>query len=150
MSGIRISTAAAACLLLVAARGAIAQEVWHVVRTLLPGDIVRDEDVSAQAPSGRVQDAMPSTAPIVGLEVKRRMYAGHDVAARDVGAPLVIKAGSMITVLWKSGDLSLELGGRALDAGSVGEEIRVLNPATLRTIRGTVVGEGMVEVRSEQ
>jgi flagella basal body P-ring formation protein FlgA len=56
----------------------------------------------------------------------------------------------MVTVRWKSGDLSLEMQGRALDAGAVGDEIRIMNPASLRTIRGTVVGEGMVEVKSVQ
>src|ERR1700722_17402539 len=150
MSRLRASTVAAGCLLLFAARGAVAQEVWQAVHTLLPGDIVRENDVAPKIPTGRVQDALPSTTPIVGLKVRRRLYAGHDVAARDVGTPLVVKAGSTITVLWKSGDLSLELEARALDPGSVGDEIRVLNPASLRTIRGTVVGEGMVEVRSEQ
>ncbi len=149
MSGLRAAVAVG-CLLLFPARGAFAQEVWQAVHTLLPGDIVREEDVTVNTRSGRVQDALPSTTPIVGLEVRRRMYAGHEVAARDVGAPLVIKAGAMITVRWKSGDLSLELSARALDAGSLGDEIRVLNPDLLRTIRGTVVGEGMVEVRSAE
>jgi flagellar basal body P-ring formation protein FlgA len=150
MFGLRVSIVVAGCLLFVTAREACAQEVWQAVHTLLPGDIVREDDVTPKPPSGRVQDALPSTAPIVGLEVKRRMYAGHDVAARDVGAPLVVKAGAMVTVLWKSGDLSLELGGRALDAGALGDEIRVLNPDSLRTIRGNVVGEGMVEVRTAE
>jgi flagellar basal body P-ring formation protein FlgA len=111
---------------------------------------VRSDDVKSQTPSGRVPDALPSATEIVGLEVRRRIYAGHDVAARDVGTLTAVKAGAMITVLWKSGDLSLELGGRALDAGSIGDEVRVLNPASLRTIRGTVVSQGTVEVRSDE
>ncbi len=150
MSRFGTYSVAAGCLLLLAGHGARAQEVWHAVRTLLPGDFVRNEDVTAQPWSGRVQDAMPSTTPILGMEVKRRLFAGRDVAMRDVGTPTAVKAGTMITVLWKSGDLSLELGARALEAGSVGDEIRILNPASLRTIRGKVVGDGMVEVRSGQ
>jgi flagellar basal body P-ring formation protein FlgA len=150
MSGLRTASVAVGCLLLFAAQTAVAQQVWRAVHTLVPGDLVRSDDVTAQTPSGRVQDAIPSTTPIIGLEVKRRLYAGHDVAGRDVGSRTAIKAGTMITVLWKSGDLSLSLGARALDAGSVGDEIRVLNPASLRTIRGIVVGEGMVEVKAQE
>lgn len=125
-----------------------ADDVWHAVRTLIPGDIVRGEDIVAQPPSGRVRDTMPATSPIVGLEVKRRIYQGYDISGHDVGAVTVVKASTPVTVLWKSGDLTLELSGRALDAGAVGDEVRVLNPASLRTIRGTVLGEGMVEVRA--
>lgn len=146
MSGICNLSACVVCALFLTGQAATAQEVWHAVHTLVPGDVVRNADVSIETSSGRVQDAVPATTQIVGLEVKRRIYAGHDVAARDVGTPTAVKAGTMITVLWKSGDLSLELGGRALDAGSIGDEIRVLNPTSLRTIRGTVVGDGMVEV----
>jgi flagella basal body P-ring formation protein FlgA len=150
MPRIRTLDVAVGCLLLFGGRAAIAQEVWHAIRTLLPGDLVRSDDVKSQTPSGRVPDALPSATEIVGLEVRRRIYAGHDVAARDVGTLTAVKAGAMITVLWKSGDLSLELGARALDAGSIGDEVRVLNPASLRTIRGTVVSQGTVEVRSDE
>src|ERR1700733_13759607 len=136
MSENRAFSVAVGGLLLFMTHRATGQEVWHAVHTMLPGDIVRDDDVTSKTPSGRIQDAMPSTTRIVGLEVKRRLYPGHDVAARDVGAPTAVKAGTMITVLWKSGDLSLELGARALDAGALGDQIRVLNPASLRTIRG--------------
>ncbi|MFL5284837.1 MAG: flagellar basal body P-ring formation chaperone FlgA [Rhodopila sp.] len=136
--------------LVVAGRTAAAEDVWHAVRSLAPGDIVRSEDVTPQAPFGRVRNAMPSAAAIVGLEVKRRIYAGRDIAQTEVGAITAVKASTMVTVLWKSGDLSLELQGRALEAGAIGDEIRILNPTSLRTIRGTVVGESMVEVKSAQ
>ena len=43
----------------------------------------------------------------------------------------------------------LVMQGNALDPGAIGDQIRVLNPATSRTVRGTVTGEGIVEVRSE-
>jgi flagella basal body P-ring formation protein FlgA len=150
MPKIRNIGVAASLLLLLAGRLACAQEVWRATHTLAQGDIVRSDDVTPQAPSGRVIDPVPATSDIVGMEVKRRVYAGHDVAARDVGTRSAVKASTNVTVLWRSGDMSLELEGRALEAGAIGEEIRVLNPASLRTIRGTVVGDGMVEVKSEQ
>ncbi|HQT75715.1 MAG: flagella basal body P-ring formation protein FlgA [Rhodospirillales bacterium 20-64-7] len=129
---------------------AAAEDVWHAVHTLVPGDIVRGDDVVAQAPSGRQRNIMPASAKIIGLEVKRRIYAGHDVDEQDVGAVTAVKASTTVTVLWKRGNLSLELEGRALDAGAIGDEVRVLNPVSLRTIRGTVTGEGIVEVNSAQ
>ncbi len=60
-----------------------------------------------------------------------------------------MKANTPVTVMWRSGGLALDMEGRALETGAVGDEIRVLNPGTSRTIRGVVVGEGMIEVKSE-
>jgi flagella basal body P-ring formation protein FlgA len=143
--------AVAVCLLsLLAGRSAVAEEVWHATHTLVPGDVVRSDDVASQAPSGRITDAVPASSDIIGLEVKRRIYSGHEVTARDVGPRSAVKASTNVTVLWRSGEMSLELEGRALEAGAIGDEIRVLNPASLRTIRGTVVGDGMVEIKSGQ
>lgn len=148
MVDIRHLAIVAAALSVFGAHVAAAQHVWHAVRTLMPGDVVRNDDVVAQPASRRVRDAMPATSPIVGLEVKRRIYQGYDISEHDVGAVTIVKASTMVTLLWKSGGLTLQLSGRALDAGAMGDEVRVLNPDTLRTIRGTVVGEGTVEVRT--
>ena len=140
-----------ACIVLLSAQPpAGAQEVWHAVRNLLPGDIVRSDDVTAQVDTRPVTDAVPATRDVTGLEVKRRVYAGRDLTKRDVGTRTAVKANTTVTVLWTSGDISLELEGRALEDGAVGDEIRVLNPASSRTIRGTVVGDGMVEMKVEQ
>ena len=132
-----------------ASQPAASQDVWHATQTLLPGDIVRSTDVIAQKPTRVASEAVPATTEVVGLEIKRRVYTGHELTARDIGPRSAVKANTDVGVLWKSGDLALELKGRALETGALGEEIRVLNPSTSRTIRGTIVGNQMVEVRSQ-
>jgi flagella basal body P-ring formation protein FlgA len=42
----------------------------------------------------------------------------------------------------------MEMEGRAMESGALGDEIRVLNTASGRTIRAVVAGDGMVEIRS--
>ncbi len=143
-----MQTAAAAFLILAAGTPAFADDVWHATRTLMPGDTVRAEDVVAHAPVRPVPDAVPSSQVVVGLEVKRRLSDGRVLSQRDVGPRSAVKSNTPVNVVWKAGALSLELGGRALEGGAVGDEIRVLNTMTSRTIRGTVVGDGMVEIRS--
>ena len=77
------------------------------------------------------------------------MSANRPLVERDVGPVSAVKANTPVTVMWRSGGLALDMEGRALETGAVGDEIRVLNPGTSRTIRGVVVGEGMIEVQSE-
>ena len=145
-----MQTAAAAFLIIAAATPTFADDVWHATRTLMPGDTVRSDDVVAHAPVRPVPDAVPVSKVVIGLEIKRRLSDGRVLTVRDVGPRSAVKSSTPVNVVWKEGALSLELSGRALEAGAVGDEIRVLNTMTSRTIRGTVVGDGMVEIRSGQ
>jgi flagella basal body P-ring formation protein FlgA len=139
----------AAILFLAGLATAHADDFWHASHTLMPGGIVRQEDVMAKPMLRPYPGALPSSAAIVGLEVKRYVSANRPVLERDVGAVSAVKANMPVTVMWRGGGLALDMEGRALETGAVGDEIRVLNPGTSRTIRGTVVGDGMVQVRSE-
>ena len=143
-----MQTSAVALLILAAALPAFADDVWHATRTLMPGDTVRAEDVVAHAPVRPVPDAVPASQAVIGLEVKRRLSDGRVLTGRDVGPRSAVKSNTPVNVVWKDGGLSLELAARALEPGAIGDEIRVLNTMTSRTIRGTVVGDGMVEIRS--
>lgn len=145
-----LPVAAAAVLLIVGMIPAHAEDMWHAARTLMPGDVLRQEDVVARPLLRPYPGALPSTQQVVGLEVKHYVSMNRPLVARDVGQRSAVKANTEVTVMWKLGDLSLELDGRALEEGAIGDEIRVLNPGTSRTIRGTVVGDGMIEIRSDQ
>jgi flagella basal body P-ring formation protein FlgA len=129
---------------------AAADDIWHTTRALLPGDVVRDDDVASRSDAHPAPDAVPAAREVTGLEVKRRVYAGRPLTVHDIGPRSAVRANTTVTVLWRTGALSLELQGRAMEDGAIGDEIRVLNPASLRTIRGTVVGDGMIEMRAEQ
>jgi len=137
-----------AALMITAAVPAHAEDVWHATHALMPGDIVQPADIAAE-PLQRVwPGALPASTPILGLEVKHYISPTRPLVDRDVGPRSLVKANTSVTVLWREGGLSLELNGRALEDGANGDEVRVLNPTTSRTIRGFVVGEGMVEVRT--
>jgi flagella basal body P-ring formation protein FlgA len=138
--------ALAAAPLLLAPIPAAAEDVWHATRLLLPGDTLRADDVFAKPPARALPDAIPATRPVTGLEVKRRIYANRPLTTRDVGPRAAVRANTAVEVLWKTGNLTLQLDGRALESGAVGDEIRVLNTTTSRTIRGTITAEGVVEV----
>jgi flagella basal body P-ring formation protein FlgA len=126
-----------------------ADDAWIATHNLMPGDILRNDDIDSQPQPRPVADALPAARPIAGLEVKRRVYQGHVIATRDVGAPIVVKANMPVEVHWQSGSLTLIMQGNAMDPGAVGDQIRVLNPATSRAVRGTVTADGIVEIRSE-
>lgn len=134
--------------LLVIAAPAMAAEAWVATHTLYRGATVHSDDIAPQSFVRLPFHAVPADQSIVGLEVKASIYAGRAVTERDVGPPSLVKVNTMVDVVWKANGIVLELRGRALESGAKGDDIRVLNTATSRTIHGTVVGDGIVEVQN--
>ena len=121
-----------------------ADTVWYATHLLEPGAVVHAGDVEARTPRWQVAGALPATQAIEGLEMRRRVLGGHELSTRDVGPPLLVQANAPVVVLWRTDGLAMEMSGRALEAGSAGEVIRILNTGSSRTIRGTVQPDGTV------
>jgi len=124
------------------------QDVWHATHVLAPGDVIRPDDVAARPLPRPLPEAVLADRPVVGQQIKRRVMADRPLTERDVGARTAVMASTPVSVLWSSGLLRMEMEGRAMESGALGDEIRVLNTASGRTIRAVVAGDGMVEIRS--
>jgi flagella basal body P-ring formation protein FlgA len=123
-----------------------AREVWHAAATLEPGDRLRPQDVTSAVPRYDRPFYVDSTDSVDGLEVRRRIRADAPISSRDIGPPLAVRPSQAVRVIWKSAGATLEMEGRAMEGGALGEEIRVHNPASSRTIRARVVAEGTAEI----
>lgn len=137
----------AAAMALAAPGDAAAREVWHTTRPLLPGDMLRAQDIEASEPQRDHPYYIDAERDIVGLEVKRRLRANAPIADRYVGERDLVRASQPVRVFWKSNGVTLEMEGRALESGGEGDEVRIHNPESGRTIRARVVAEGTAEVR---
>ena len=51
-----------------------------------------------------------------------------------------------MTLIYQSAGLYLTTRGKALDSGTEGDTVNVLNPQSKRTIGGTVTGRGQVTI----
>jgi flagella basal body P-ring formation protein FlgA len=123
------------------------REVWHAARPLLPGDTLRAQDITPAAPRRDDSRFVDSDRDIVGLEVKRPIRANAPIPDRDIGQRPLVRATQPVRVFWKSDGMTLEMQGKALESGASGEEIRVHNPGSGRTLRALVVAEGTAEIR---
>lgn len=127
-----------------AARGNV--EVLTYARSLQAGELVGPADLiwakAAVAPAGAPTDA----EAVIGLAAKRPLRAGAAVAARDLGAAQVIKAGETVTITFASQGITLSLEGKAMQAASVGESFNVQNTASKKIIQAVAVGPGQAVV----
>ncbi|WP_428408214.1 flagellar basal body P-ring formation chaperone FlgA [Hyphococcus sp.] len=63
----------------------------------------------------------------VGAELKRSVYKGMKLSPKDVGPPTVVERNAIVQLEFVRGPLMIMTEGRALDAGAVGDRVRIMN-----------------------
>jgi flagella basal body P-ring formation protein FlgA len=76
----------------------------------------------------------------VGMELKRAVYAGVVLKPGDVGAPTAIQRNAIVTLEFVRGPLTITTEGRALDAGAMGDTVRVMNLNSKIILTAVVAG----------
>lgn len=121
-------------------------DVLTYARSIAVGELIGPEDLvwgkAATAPS----DAPHEPEQVIGLAARRPLRAGAAVAAHDLSAAQVIKAGQTVTISFEADGISLAVQGAALAAGGVGETIRIENTASKKVILAVVTGPGQAAV----
>lgn len=84
---------------------------------------------------------------IVGHVPRRDLPAGKPIRAGAIQAPIVVNRGRPVTVVYRSGALTIQTKGQAMESGGVGEMVRVLNVDSSKVLYGVVCGVDEVEVR---
>ena len=83
----------------------------------------------------------------MGREARRVLAAGRVVRAADLAEPRLVTRGQAVTMVYAGGGgLEITALGEALDHGSRGGIVRVVNPASRLVREAVVVGPGQVRV----
>jgi flagella basal body P-ring formation protein FlgA len=122
----------------------------HVVarRDLGRGVTVTGDDV--QVVRAEVRDTplrrLPSGDQVMGSRVLRPVPANAVLLPGAVVLRRAIEPGDRITAVAITGDIRVSAELTATDGGEPGDVIRIVNTDTRRSLRGRVIGEGLVEV----
>ncbi len=76
----------------------------------------------------------------------RDLAPGDVVRSQDVALPPPVRNGQQVRVQVRLGRVRVSAEGVAVQDGSLGEEIRIMNPSSGKVLRGRVVGPREVEV----
>jgi flagella basal body P-ring formation protein FlgA len=121
-------------------------EALAYARNLQTGEIVQPEDLVWAKVVAAPADAPGDAEAVIGLAARRPLRAGAAVAAHDLGAAQVVKAGEMITIVFAEDGVSLSLSGKAMSSAGVGETVNVQNTASKKIIQAVVTGPGQAMV----
>jgi flagella basal body P-ring formation protein FlgA len=131
------------------ARGAGNRDILTYAHDLNAGQIVQPTDLVWAKAAAEPADAPASVDAVVGLAARRPLREGDPVLARDVTAPIMVKAGDTVTVTYADQGVTLTLQAKAMASAAIGESINVLNTASKKLIEAVASGPDQAVVGPE-
>jgi flagella basal body P-ring formation protein FlgA len=118
-------------------------------RPLARGEIVRAADVAIEhRPKAEFREGASAATDPAGLAARHPVRAGQALRASDLMRPEIVQRNEAVTLVYEAPGLVLTVRGKAMDPGTEGDVINVLNSQSNRTVQGTVAGPARVIVRS--
>jgi flagellar basal body P-ring formation protein FlgA len=119
-----------------------------LVRALSRDEIIGTDDVQwMEVDADRLSsNVILDAEQLIGLVARRALSPNQPIADADVDAPVAVRRGETVTMVLESGTITLTAQGQALQDGSAGDVIRVVNTTSSITIEATVEGPGVVRV----
>jgi len=111
--------------------------------TLSAADLRSERRDLAALPYGYVLHAKHAA----GQRVTRSLSEGTVLTPNVLAAPQWVKRGERVTVLAQSGGMEIRMTGEALMDGTEGTMVRVRNLNSARVVEGTVIAQGVIQVR---
>ena len=85
---------------------------------------------------------------LIGKAAKRGLRPGLPVRANDIQRQILVPKGSLVTIVLKAPKMTLTAQGKALEDGSDGDTVRILNTQSNKVIEAEVTGAAKVAVLS--
>jgi len=125
-------------------------EAAIVTRPLARGDIIKQNNISVERrPKSEFAAEPPAPASdIVGLAARSNVRAGQGLRNSDVMKPEVVKKNEMVLLHYEVPGIVLTMRGQAMESGTEGDTVNVLNISSKRTIQGVITGPGRVTIPS--
>lgn len=123
-------------------------EAPHLVATRPAGAVLGADDVEMRlTPLGHAEAGGVATLDqLVGKELRRQSRSGLLLRADDVAEPQTVKRNSLVTVVLRTGALTLTVKGQALNNAAAGQPVQVLNSVTKKILHGVATPDGAVEM----
>ncbi|NNJ91083.1 MAG: flagellar basal body P-ring formation protein FlgA [Gammaproteobacteria bacterium] len=83
---------------------------------------------------------------LVGKHVKNSLKTGLVVTPGHVKNPLAVKKGATVLILADAGGIQVNMKGKAMKSGSLGDWIPVQNLSSKRKIEGRILRPGVIQV----
>jgi flagellar basal body P-ring formation protein FlgA len=80
------------------------------------------------------------------MQARKQLRAGQALKVADLAKPDLVQRDGNVTLIYETTGLYLTIRGKALENGTEGDVVTVLNLQSKRTVSGVVTGRGQVTV----
>ncbi len=121
-------------------------------RLIRAGEKIRERDIDYQlVRNNRVgRNIVLDVGELVGKSPRRSLRTGGIFHLNNLGNPVTIAKGKVISVIFKRGGIALTMSGKALENGSEGDIIRVENTHSRKVIQAEVINDQQVRIITAQ
>jgi flagella basal body P-ring formation protein FlgA len=123
-------------------------EVAVLTRSVERADMLKSADVIVERrPRAEVGSDPAAREQALGMQMRRPIRAGQPLRIADLVKPDLVQRDQAVTIIFQTAGLYLTTRGKALDNGTEGDVVSVLNIQSKRTVTGTVTGRGQVTIQ---
>jgi flagella basal body P-ring formation protein FlgA len=122
-------------------------ETAVLARDVERNEVIKASDVVVERRPRAEVGADPATRDrAVGMQARKALRAGQALRAADLARPDLVTRDQNVTLVYEATGLYLTIRGKALEGGTEGDVVSVLNLQSKRTVSGVVSGRGLVSV----
>jgi flagella basal body P-ring formation protein FlgA len=122
-------------------------EAAVLTRDVERSEVLKSSDVIAQRrPRAEVGSDAAVRHLAVGMQMRKQLRAGQALRVSDLAKPDLVQRDDNVILIYESTGLYLTIRGKALEGGTEGDVVNVLNLQSKRTVSGVVIGRGQVAI----
>lgn len=122
-------------------------EAAVLTRNVERNEVLKASDVVVERrPKAEVGSDSAGRDRSVGMQTRRQLRAGQAIRVADLAKPDLVQRDQNVTLIYESPGLYLTVRGKALENGTEGDAVNVMNLQSKRTVSGVVSGRGQVSI----
>jgi flagellar basal body P-ring formation protein FlgA len=122
-------------------------EAAVLARNVDRNEILKSSDVVVERrPKAEVGADAAARDRTVGMQARRQLRAGQAIRTADLAKPDLVQRDQNVMLVYEAPGVYLTMRGKALDNGTEGDVVNVMNVQSKRTLSGTVIGRGQVSI----
>src|SRR2546421_906527 len=122
-------------------------EAAVLARGIERNEVIKSSDVVIERrPKSEVGADGATRDRAVGMQARRQLRAGQALRTADLAKPDLVQRDQNVTLIYDAPGIYLTMRGKALDNGTEGDVVNVMNLQSKRTLSGTVTGRGQVSI----
>ena len=122
-------------------------EAAVLARNVERNEVLKSSDVVIERrPKSEVGVDAATRERALGMQARRQLRAGQPVRIADLVKPDLVQRDQAVTLIYESPGLYLTVRGKAIEGGTEGDVVNVMNLQSKRTVAGVVTGRGQVTI----